>query len=95
MNSVEIAMTRVVSIVIQFGLAIAAWDGWSAFFEHSAFRALAVIFPPGMPAEYVPEPEFLYTGSPERVSRVELRGGSLTWQNERKLRTRKSPRPLS
>jgi hypothetical protein len=51
--------------------------------------------PPGMPAEYVPEPEFLYTGSPERVSTVQLSGGSLTWQNEKKLRTRKSPWPLS
>jgi hypothetical protein len=95
MNGIKIAMTGVVSIVIQFGLAIAAWDGWSAFSAHSAFRALAAVLPPGIPAEYVPEPEFLYTGSPELVSRVELRGGSLSWQNERKFRTRKSSRPLS
>lgn len=43
MSGIKIAMTGVVSIVIQFGLAIAAWDGWSAFFAHSAFRALAVV----------------------------------------------------
>ena len=43
MSGIKIAMTGVVSIVIQFGLAIAAWDGWSAFFAHSAFRALAIV----------------------------------------------------
>jgi protein-S-isoprenylcysteine O-methyltransferase Ste14 len=30
-----------VSLIIQFGLAIAGWGGWSAFFAHPAFRALA------------------------------------------------------
>jgi protein-S-isoprenylcysteine O-methyltransferase Ste14 len=34
-------ITGIVSIVIQFGLAIAGWDGWSAFFAHPALRALA------------------------------------------------------
>jgi protein-S-isoprenylcysteine O-methyltransferase Ste14 len=34
-------ITGVVSIVIQFGLAIAGWGGWSAFFAHPAFLALA------------------------------------------------------
>jgi protein-S-isoprenylcysteine O-methyltransferase Ste14 len=41
MSGVKILVTGVVSIVIQFGLAIAAWDGWGAFFRHPAFRALA------------------------------------------------------
>ena len=41
MTGIKIVITGVVSIVIQFGLAIAAWGGWSAFFRHSAFRALA------------------------------------------------------
>jgi protein-S-isoprenylcysteine O-methyltransferase Ste14 len=36
-------ITIVVSIVIQFGLAIAGWGGWSAFFAHPALRALAVV----------------------------------------------------
>jgi protein-S-isoprenylcysteine O-methyltransferase Ste14 len=34
-------ITGIVSIVIQFSLAIAGWGGWSAFFAHPAFRALA------------------------------------------------------
>jgi protein-S-isoprenylcysteine O-methyltransferase Ste14 len=37
----KIVVTAVVSIVIQFGLAIVGWGGWSAFFAHSALRALA------------------------------------------------------
>ena len=41
MSSVKIMLTAVVSIVIQFGLAIAGWGGWSAFFAHLALRALA------------------------------------------------------
>ena len=41
MNSVRIMITGAVSIAIQFGLAIAGWGGWSAFFAHPAFRALA------------------------------------------------------
>ena len=41
MTAIKIVITGVVSIVIQFGLAIAAWGGWSAFFAHPAFRALA------------------------------------------------------
>ena len=31
------------AIVIQFGLAIAAWGGWRPFFRQPAFRALAVV----------------------------------------------------
>jgi hypothetical protein len=41
MSGIKVVITGVVSIVIQFGLAIAAWDGWNAFFRHPAFRALA------------------------------------------------------
>jgi len=40
MSSARILITGFVSIVIQFGLAIAGWGGWSAFFAHRAFRAL-------------------------------------------------------
>ncbi len=41
MSSVKIIVTAIVSIMIQFGLAIAGWGGWSAFFAHPALRALA------------------------------------------------------
>jgi protein-S-isoprenylcysteine O-methyltransferase Ste14 len=41
MSGIKVVITGVVSIVIQFGLAIAAWGGWGAFFQHPAFRALA------------------------------------------------------
>ena len=41
MSSPKMIITGVVSIVIQFGLAIAGWGGWSAFFAHPAFLALA------------------------------------------------------
>ncbi|HTU02536.1 MAG TPA: isoprenylcysteine carboxylmethyltransferase family protein, partial [Candidatus Sulfotelmatobacter sp.] len=41
MTRAKIVVTGVVSILIQFGLAIAGWGGWSAFFGHPAFRALA------------------------------------------------------
>jgi protein-S-isoprenylcysteine O-methyltransferase Ste14 len=41
MSSVKVLITGVVTIVIQFGLAIAGWGGWSAFFTHPALRALA------------------------------------------------------
>jgi protein-S-isoprenylcysteine O-methyltransferase Ste14 len=40
MSGVKIFITGVVSIVIQFGLAIAGWGGWTAFFAHRAFQAL-------------------------------------------------------
>jgi protein-S-isoprenylcysteine O-methyltransferase Ste14 len=39
-SSVKIIITGAVSIIIQFGLAIAGWGGWSAFFSHPALRAL-------------------------------------------------------
>jgi len=39
-TGVRIAITGAVSAVIQFGLAIAGWGGWSAFFGHPALRAL-------------------------------------------------------
>ncbi len=41
MSSTKIVITGVVTIVIQFGLAIAGWGGWDAFFQHPAFRVLA------------------------------------------------------
>jgi protein-S-isoprenylcysteine O-methyltransferase Ste14 len=43
MTGIKIVITGVVSIVIQFGLAIAGWGGWGAFIRHPAFRALAVV----------------------------------------------------
>ena len=41
MSSVKILVTGGVSVLIQFGLAIAGWGSWSAFFAHPALRALA------------------------------------------------------
>jgi protein-S-isoprenylcysteine O-methyltransferase Ste14 len=41
MSSIKILITGILSIVIQFGLAIAGWGGWSAFFAHPALQALA------------------------------------------------------
>ena len=43
MRGIKIVITGIVSIVIQFGLAIAGWGGWGQFFRHPAFRALAVV----------------------------------------------------
>lgn len=40
-NVIKILITGIVSIVIQFGLAIAGWGGWDAFFQQPAFQALA------------------------------------------------------
>jgi protein-S-isoprenylcysteine O-methyltransferase Ste14 len=40
-SGVKILITVVVSIVIQFGLAITGWGGWGAFFAHPALRVLA------------------------------------------------------
>jgi protein-S-isoprenylcysteine O-methyltransferase Ste14 len=39
--NIKMVISAIVSIVIQFALAIAAWGGWSAFFAHPALRALA------------------------------------------------------
>ena len=41
MTSVKIIITGIVSVVIQFGLAIAGWGGWTPFWAHSAFLGLA------------------------------------------------------
>ncbi len=41
MSSVKVVITGAIVIVIQFGLAIAGWGGWRAFFAHPALRALA------------------------------------------------------
>jgi protein-S-isoprenylcysteine O-methyltransferase Ste14 len=43
MSNLKLLATIVLSIVIQFGLAIMGWDGWSAFFAHPALRALALV----------------------------------------------------
>lgn len=43
MTGIKIVITGVVSIVIQFGLASAGWGGWTPFFAHPAFRALAAV----------------------------------------------------
>jgi len=43
MGGVKIVIAGVVSIVIQFGLAIAGWGGWGQFFRHPAFPAIAVV----------------------------------------------------
>ncbi|HUA92576.1 MAG TPA: isoprenylcysteine carboxylmethyltransferase family protein [Terracidiphilus sp.] len=40
MSAVRILATAAVSLTIQYGLAIAGWGGWSAFFAHAALQAL-------------------------------------------------------
>jgi protein-S-isoprenylcysteine O-methyltransferase Ste14 len=40
-NAIQILITGMVSLAIQFGLAIAGWGGWNAFFAHRPFQALA------------------------------------------------------
>jgi len=43
-----------------------------------------------------PRAELFWGGtSPEPANRVQLSGGSLTWQSEKKWQTRKTPRRLS
>jgi protein-S-isoprenylcysteine O-methyltransferase Ste14 len=42
MTSVKVLITAAVSIMVQFALAIAGWGGWSRFFAHRPFRALAL-----------------------------------------------------
>ena len=64
MNSVKILITSVVSIAIQFGLAIAGWGGWSAFFAHPALRALAWVTV-GLVALAIPSGGGLSTGVKE------------------------------
>ena len=41
MASVKILITGLISVVIQFGLAIAGWGGWHAFWAHPQFLTLA------------------------------------------------------
>jgi protein-S-isoprenylcysteine O-methyltransferase Ste14 len=64
MSSVKILITSVVSIGIQFGLAIAGWGGWSAFFAHPALRALAWVTV-GLVALAIPSGGGLSTGVKE------------------------------
>jgi len=40
MSSAKLITTVMVSLTVQFALAIAGWGGWSAFFAHRAFQAL-------------------------------------------------------
>jgi len=42
MTRLKLWIISLVFIVLQFGLAIVGWGGWSAFFSHPAFIALAV-----------------------------------------------------
>jgi protein-S-isoprenylcysteine O-methyltransferase Ste14 len=64
MSSVKILITGMVSIVIQFGLAIAGWGGWSAFFAHPALQALAWVTV-GLAALAVPSGGGMSTGEKE------------------------------
>jgi len=43
MTSLKIVISGSLAIAIQFALAITGWGGWSAFFEHRPFRALAAV----------------------------------------------------
>lgn len=43
MASAKTLITGTISIGIQFGLAIAGWGGWHAFWSHPQFRALALV----------------------------------------------------
>jgi protein-S-isoprenylcysteine O-methyltransferase Ste14 len=43
MSGIKILITGVVSIIVQFGLAIAGYGGTTAFFRQPAFQALAVV----------------------------------------------------
>ena len=63
-SGVKVIATGVVSIVIQFGLAIAGWGGWSAFFAHAAFRALAWVTV-GLSALAIPSGGGMSTGEKE------------------------------
>ncbi|HUP04335.1 MAG TPA: isoprenylcysteine carboxylmethyltransferase family protein [Bryobacteraceae bacterium] len=43
MNGLKILVSAILTLALQFGLSIAGWGGWSAFFAHPAFRALAAV----------------------------------------------------
>jgi hypothetical protein len=64
MSSIKVLITGIVSIVIQFGLAIAAWGGWRAFFAHPALRALAWVTV-GLAALAIPSGGGISTGEKE------------------------------
>ncbi len=63
-SGVKVIVTGIVSILIQFGLAIAGWGGWSAFFAHPAFRALAWVTV-GLAALAIPSGGGMSTGEKE------------------------------
>lgn len=64
MSSVKVLITGIVSIVIQFGLAIVGWGGWGAFFAHPALRVLAWVTV-GLAALAVPSGGSICTGEKE------------------------------
>jgi hypothetical protein len=64
MSSVKVLITGIVSIVIQFGLAIVGWGGWGAFFAHPALRVLAWVTV-GLAALAVPSGAGISTGEKE------------------------------
>jgi protein-S-isoprenylcysteine O-methyltransferase Ste14 len=64
MSSVKVLITGIVSIVIQFGLAIAGSGGWHAFFAHPALRALAWVTV-GLAALAIPSGGGISTGEKE------------------------------
>lgn len=64
MSSFKILITSVVTIGIQYGLAIAGWGGWSAFFAHPALRALVWVTV-GLVALAIPSGGGLSTGVKE------------------------------
>jgi len=43
MTSLKIMLTGLISVIIQFGLAIAGWGGWHPFWVHPAFWGLAAV----------------------------------------------------
>ena len=43
MTSVKVILTGLISILVQFGLAIAGWGGWTPFWAHPAFKGLASV----------------------------------------------------
>lgn len=77
MSSVKVLITGIVSIVIQFGLAIAGWGGWHAFFAHPALRALAWVTV-GLAALAIPSGGGISSGEKEdRSNRWVLAGISV------------------
>ena len=64
MSSVRIILTGLIATLIQFGLAIAGWGGWTPFWAHSAFLGLAGVTVVLM-ADAVPSGGGMNTGEKE------------------------------